>query len=150
MKKQGFRQGLVVYGARRGAVAPYCLIIAGIYGLLTTPLNIDRLEYYSGAIESYTETDFEYLNIEEIDNSFRVDLKKNREILRDALPNSKNIELWATEKTLIKQIKVDGAIRIEYKWLREVRVGFVFIMVGLILLPFTTKEWRKMKANNEV
>ena len=141
---------------RGNKLIPFVFIISGLIFLLYTPVDARRMNTYSGYLSKYDKNNYSTFCIKGNKIKFKVQTKKDKELLRAVFPTAKHIEVWSRKillgknKDFIMQLKVDGRMVIEYNWWYHAKVPIFFIVIGLILLPIVRKEWGKMKKEGEI
>jgi hypothetical protein len=126
------------------------MIIVGIIFIFRTPWNIDKSAIYEGRLVRYSE-DAMYLTIRSDSlnkETFRVDHRIYRKKLQSILSKGKEIKIWTKGKT-IKQMELDNRLVIPYNWWIETWILWVFILIGLILIPPVERSYRKWRHEEE-
>ncbi len=137
------------YSEGYGFIAPFCLVMIGMFFLFRTP-SLNELKIYSGKIV-YNQY-LQVLRIEEINTKFIIP-EAQKEAVFKKLKSAKHARVWVksncSERCTIKQLKLDNKFIIEYKYKQEIIVPIIFVFLGLLLIPIVINAKRKQKKREK-
>ena len=143
---------------RKGRSLPYIMVIVGLFYLLQIPLKTDKLLFFNGCLDSYeyTETSL-FIHIKDEnyqEETFKVDVKKYRELLHPILPSVKYVKIWTQDhrrfKSNIKQLEADGEMIILYNWWNHTWFHLCLVIIGILLIVPVEKSYQKwLKSQKE-
>ncbi|MFO7868055.1 MAG: hypothetical protein R6U95_02000 [Bacteroidales bacterium] len=138
-----FEQDIRKYSEGYGFIAPFCLLVIGIFFLFKVP-SLDDLTDYSGKI-IYNQY-LQVLQLEETNKKFILP-EAQKETVFLKLKSAEYAHVWVksgcADRCKIKQLKLDNELIIEYDYLKEVTVPIIFAAIGLLLIPIVIKSKKK-------
>lgn len=143
---------LVRYSENRGFGVPFVLVLVGVWGLLKTP-SPDELAVYSGGLKEYDYI-FKTITLANSEKVFHVSNKSRELINRKRIKNSEFIVIWVVfskeGEYEVKQLKVDEEYVFKYNYWKSLSVGFVFTLIGLILVPVVIRAKIKQRQRESI
>lgn len=152
----GLRNDFARRAEGQGFIAPFTMLIVGIFFLFQTP-KVNELDYYSGELK-YNKH-FQNIQVLGEEPKFVFGTKKEKELVLPMLDGATYAKIWVRQNDKryknIKQIELDGEMVIQYSFLREISMSLFLIIVGAVLIPFVIKakrqaiRWRKEEAEKK-
>lgn len=132
---------------RGGFALPFIMVIIGLYWIFFQTPKLSELDLNEGIILDIEKSELVFILLENNEIFFKVDLKKDKEIVSSLINKGMKIKIWSKNlkngTTIIKQLEYNGDLVINYNWFQEIIFSGILVLVGVILIPFVLKDRKK-------